>query len=92
LITPQQSIDASKLNASSEIKFTGDHHAEVGNGKSLFLQEFVFLRASAPPRELRLSGLMAENKAAIRHTNFSVVLLAKSPRKLIKASQTPPKR
>ncbi|MEI7776701.1 MAG: hypothetical protein WCK17_18230, partial [Verrucomicrobiota bacterium] len=45
----------------SEIKVTGDHHAEARKRGGLkwkipFLQEFVFLRASAPPRELRLSG------------------------------------
>jgi len=34
-------------------------------------------------------SLMAENKAAIRHTKFSVVLLAKSPRGVIKARQSP---
>jgi len=49
------------LSPNSEIKVTGDHHPEARKRggwkwKIPFLQEFVFLRASAPPRELRLSG------------------------------------
>ena len=49
------------FNPNSEIKVKGSHHAEARKRegwkwKIPFLQEFVFLRASAPPRELRLSG------------------------------------
>ena len=35
------------FNPNSEIKVTGDHHAEVGNGKSLFYKNLYF---SALPR------------------------------------------
>jgi hypothetical protein len=52
----------SALNPNSEIKVTGDHHAEARKRegwkwKIPYLQDFVFFRASAPPRELRCSSL-----------------------------------
>jgi len=76
------------FNPNSEIKVTGDHHAEARKRegwkwKISFLQEFVFLRASAPPRELRLSGSTAANAwttISLRSPKWSKSAAARSAR------------